>query len=278
MSVSGSRNWIVTRNDIIKAAYRKVGVVGVGQSPKPAQITDAAFALNAMVHAWQNEGVFLWQVAEEWVKLTAGTANYNLGSGEVLWVENPVFRRDDSDTDIGIITKDEYYRISEKKDSGDPISIYPDYQLTYPTIYVWPVPAYSTSVIVGTDANNYLCIKNHTSAAANKPITGADYATYWQQVTVTGATWATATAYYSDVIRYSKVLRLQDFDSASDNPDFPVRWTQALIWGLAFDLSHDFGLPDPEKKKLSEWARFEFLRAQKTNYDNTDLRIIPARR
>ncbi|MBI5749043.1 MAG: hypothetical protein HZA00_07940 [Nitrospinae bacterium] len=35
------------------------------------------------------------------------------------------------------------------------------------------------SVIYGSDGNQYRCILSHTSAASNKPITGASWATYW---------------------------------------------------------------------------------------------------
>ncbi len=50
--------------------------------------------------------------------------------------------------------------------------------------------------VVGTDTGDYVCILAHTSAASNKPITGADYATYWEAIgTSIGAVWAADTAY-----------------------------------------------------------------------------------
>jgi len=266
---SGSRNWVATRDNIIYSALRKLGVKQSDNPPTPEDVQDASFALNSLVLSWQNDDVHLWTMAEEILPLTADTASYALGT-TTIELQTPLFRRDDDDSSIGMWTRDEYFATPDKKSSGDPISMYVDYQLANPTAYVWPVPNNTTSMVVGTDALYYLCIKDHTSAAASCPITGDDYATYWQAVsTSTANVWATATDYYSDVIRYTKVLCFQDFDVAADNPDFPVRWTQALIYGLASDLAPEFGLKDVFARR----AQYEYAKARRMNFDNTDLRI-----
>ena len=46
---SGTTTFSITRDDIIKAALRKIGVVAQGETPTTDQITEAAFALNLMV-------------------------------------------------------------------------------------------------------------------------------------------------------------------------------------------------------------------------------------
>lgn len=55
----------------------------------------------------------------------------------------------------------------------------------------------TASTIIGSDLKEYRCILGHTSAEATRPITGADYATYWVVTGGTGAaeTWVTATSY-----------------------------------------------------------------------------------
>jgi len=53
-----------------------------------------------------------------------------------------------------------------------------------------------SSAVIGSDGNNYRCVKGHTSSADNEPITGADWSTYWiLDEGVTGVAWVTATAY-----------------------------------------------------------------------------------
>jgi hypothetical protein len=274
MATSGSRNWIATRDKIIYAALRKLGVKQSDNPPTVEEIQDASFALNSMVTSWQNDDIHLWTMAEEIIPLVAGTLSYALDAS-ILELEKPFFRRDDEDTQITLLTREEYLAIPNKKDNGDPTSVYMDYQLSNPWAYVWPRPNNSTAIVTGTDALFYLCIKDHASAADNKPITGADYASYWQVVgTSPNMTWTAGTDYSSDVIRYSKVLRLQDFDVAGDNPDFPVRWVQALIYGLAEDLSPEFGI----KGMFSSRFQYEYNRARRMNFDNTNLKVMPARR
>ena len=60
----------------------------------------------------------------------------------------------------------------------------------------WVTKTFSaSSVILGSDALNYTCIKSHTSANDNKPITGVDWTTYWKQTGSGGGAWGTATVY-----------------------------------------------------------------------------------
>jgi len=56
----------------------------------------------------------------------------------------------------------------------------------------------ASSAVDGTDGNQYRCIRSHTSDSTNKPVTGADYSTYWiKDSGLTTSTWATATSYNS---------------------------------------------------------------------------------
>lgn len=62
----------------------------------------------------------------------------------------------------------------------------------------WKTKTFTASEeVTGTDGEVYTCIRSHTSASSNKPITGADYSTYWYLRGDTGGTWADATAYTS---------------------------------------------------------------------------------
>ena len=53
----------------------------------------------------------------------------------------------------------------------------------------------TSSEVTGTDAKIYTCKLNHTSAADNRPITGANYATYWELKGSTGGVWVIDTTY-----------------------------------------------------------------------------------
>lgn len=56
--------------------------------------------------------------------------------------------------------------------------------------------AATASTVLGTDGNTYTCIKNHVAEAANRPITGASWATYWVQSGSGGAAWSSGAAYH----------------------------------------------------------------------------------
>jgi phage gp36-like protein len=59
----------------------------------------------------------------------------------------------------------------------------------------YTVPFGPSSEVLGTDTKNYTCIVAHTAAALNKPVTGANYATYWAQKGSSGGTWVDGSAY-----------------------------------------------------------------------------------
>lgn len=59
----------------------------------------------------------------------------------------------------------------------------------------YAVPFGPGSEVLGTDTKNYTCILNHTAAALNKPVTGANWATYWAQKGSSGGTWVDGSAY-----------------------------------------------------------------------------------
>jgi len=49
----------------------------------------------------------------------------------------------------------------------------------------------AASEVTGTDGEIYTCILSHTGAASNRPITGANYSTFWIQKGTSGGTWST---------------------------------------------------------------------------------------
>jgi len=52
------------------------------------------------------------------------------------------------------------------------------------------------SIVTGTDSNKYRCILSHTAANDNKPVTGANYATYWALIsTGTATVWTLGASY-----------------------------------------------------------------------------------
>lgn len=68
--------------------------------------------------------------------------------------------------------------------------------------------------VLGSDNKNWRCISAHTSATADKPITGANYATYWEECD--GTTWDKRAALFAGGA-WSAVITAFNFSTGSDS-------------------------------------------------------------
>lgn len=148
MSTSGSYDFTVNRNTLIKGALRLSGALAQGEEPTADQITEASEALNMMIKAWQADGMPLWAIKEYSMSLTAGTASYNIGLGQTINTVKPlklveVYRHDSvSNIDIPIrtITRQEYNALGNKTSQGAPIQVWYEPKNDYGVIKVYPTP------------------------------------------------------------------------------------------------------------------------------------------
>lgn len=274
MATSGSTDYTVTRDQIIKRCLRILGVVEQGQDPTAAQTSEAARALNDLVKSWQKDETNLW--AMDW------------------------------------------------------------------RTYVPPV----SDTILGTDGTNYRCIRSHTSATSNRPVTGNDWSTFWyDDASAANTTWADATAFNSagdmdvsddvlgihvcyqrdngvdnectligrdsymeistkyleselidkvmfdvkltpkvyfypqpdepeNVFHYLAILKLEDFDNSTDNPYFPAHFYNALTWNLAAQLSSEYSLAIQERNYIDSKAEFYKREAKADDTEYTNIRLI----
>ena len=193
--------------------------------------------------------------------------------------EGMYLRKDGNDTQIEVITRERYDQLPDKDDSGTPNLCYIEHTLSAIKLFLHPLSNVTTTVANGTDANSYLCIKDHTSSTDDTPITGSDYDTYWVQTTETENTvWAADVDYKSVALYYRKVLRLQDFDAAGNNPDFPVWASRALIYGLSSDLGPEYKIPSDRLDRLTIQAGLEFETIQNMSTEKTrSLQFAPDR-
>lgn len=61
MATSGVTSWELTRNEIIEAMYRKLGVPGEGNTLTTEQYADGLEALNSVIALAQTDGMPLWK-------------------------------------------------------------------------------------------------------------------------------------------------------------------------------------------------------------------------
>ena len=134
-------DFILTRNRLIYAALRKIGALYPGDSPRNEELTAAVDALQSMVDDWQNDHIFLWTQSPQTLTLVSGTASYALATDPRIFAVEKAFYRDadDYDTELEIITWDDYISIPDKSTGGRPSCIAIQHTNS-PSAYVWPVP------------------------------------------------------------------------------------------------------------------------------------------
>ena len=215
MTISGQANWNYTRDQIINAAHRKIGIAVDGATATATQLVNAQEALNNIVFSLYAQGMPVWAMTTTFFTPVLGQIAYQVGLGigtGNLNIQAPLkitqaFTRDNiSNTDIpmNIYTQYNYNLLSTKINQGYPVHLWYQPQNQAGTITIWPSPDQYT--------------------ATNRSI----YFVYQRA--------------------------FDQFNAATDTPDFPQVWIEPLIYSLAHRLAPEFGVPLTEQDKLNETA------------------------
>ena len=259
MATGTTNDFNYTRDDIINAALRKCGALAVEDVADAARLQEGIKHLNGVIKALDLRNPNIWKISTDPLVtfLAANTWRYSL-STSILEVAKAYFRDATGvDYPLTVIDATDYARIPDKYETGDPECVYITTRRDLATaaeMKVWPTPSSvtTTSVITGTDSSVYSCVKAHTAATANRPITGGNYKEYWSLQGSGPSVWAADTAYTSgEQIRIVAKTPLMDFDLATDNADLPAGFGLYLIYRLANDWADDFGLPLDERERLT---------------------------
>lgn len=241
MATSGSYDFVLTRDDIINVALRRINELGTGESASATRVTECALVLNMIMKEWQADGMQLWRKQLISVSpLTAGTNGYNIGIGQTINTTPPLriiqaYYHDNTsgaDTPILVKTLDEYLTYSNKTTAGTPTQLY------------YTPPGAGISSTVG-------------SISFFNPPDATFVAT--KSVVVVG------------------VYPAADFDASTDNPDCPSFYYNALAWALAEALSYESGLPLAERSMISKMAEQTKERALSLDQEEGSLYFSPAR-
>lgn len=289
MTISTSVDFSMTRDDIIRAAFRKLGVLSEGQQPSAQMVKDGAQALNLMVKHWQSKGLNLWTLTEAILFQTYGQAAYPLGPGSTTracrasgLVETTV--------SVDAVTGDTLIAMTSTTGltSGMIIGVYCSTTLIHwTTISGAPVagivtladalPAdadagsavfsYATTSIVGRPMSVPNARRRLLSTGADVPMAENTRDEYF--LLPIKSSFGAANQFYYDPqigqgvlyiwpvaddlrqqIRFTYNRVLTDMDAISDNPDYPQEWYYALVWGLADDLAPEYGVETKTADKI----------------------------
>ena len=130
------------------------------------------------------------------------------------------------------------------------------------------VQAFIRDVNSKVDVPLRLVTKQEYNVLGNKESSGKPVQFYYDPQRVHGALYvypvptSVEAALYTIHIIYQRPF--EDFDSSTDEPDFPQEWFDAITYGLACRLAPEYGLPAQERKML--WNEMTIIKQDALNF------------
>jgi hypothetical protein len=277
MARSSSYDFALSRDGIVNAAFRLLGVLGEAQTASTERLNQGGQALNMMVKLWQAEGIALWKntevvlvpqadtilypigptgtgycsLVDDFVQTTVGTTQTSGNSTVVVSSATGM----ETGYDIGIVTDNGDIHWSNvtavagttitlataldyRAASGNYVYFSTDWSIARPleVIQAWTRDSDSKDIPVELiSQQEYRQLSNKTTEGRPNSLT---FDPKLDNVTVT--LWPEPDDMRERIHMIVK-LPFQDFDSSQDNADFPVEWSEALVYNLAIRLAAEYG-------------------------------------
>ena len=274
MSTSGSHDYNLTGTLIIREALELIGAVGAGDVVSAEDQSTCLRSLNMMVKAWQAEGIGLWKNVEGSLFPSYGGYSYSIGptgdhcsadgykteiataasSGDgTITVDS-----DDNMTDgdyIGIELDDG--TVQWTTINGDPAAdvvtltavltddvAVDNHVYNYTTKIQRPIEIVEARSVSSTGYDTPLIISSRDEymRLPKKDSLGPPSQIYYNPVRTNGKmhVWP-ACNNVKEYIKFTARILIEDFDTATDDPDFPQEWLVALSWNLSVMIAPKFG-------------------------------------
>lgn len=235
MSTSGVTTWQMTSDQIVEAALRKLAVISSGVSMSSTQRTEAVQAMNAMLKTFQTKGMPLWAIKEYSFALTA-TRTYAIGASQTVNTPAPL--------------KIVQAYIKHTTDlTSIPLRVNNryDYNQTQPVSTTDGIPVELEYTIPGQTQIGTIRVwpQPDSDSVSNRQIT----------------------------LVYQRPF--EDMVNTTDNLDFPQFWHEAVIFGLAWRLSPEYGLPLKDRDDLRDMAKYHLDEALAFGTEEGSLFIVP---
>lgn len=289
MAASGSKNYAVTRANIIEGALRKIGVYDSQDPISGPDTASASQALNLMVKEWVARGIDIWLRDTVTLFIQPDTKSYSLGSTNMAssYVETTLSSAESANAtvigvasstgmsasdNIGIKLDDDtiHWDTIATVDSATQVTITTGIASAASSgkkVYAYTTAAGRPTKIVsayrsdknGIDTTIDIIGEEEYFALSNKGSAGPPVV-IWYQPTLTAGTlyvWPVDGGATWDKIVMSVQYYPDDFDAAGDNPEFGIEWGNVLVWSLAAELASEHGIPEREQGRLWQIAEFK---------------------
>lgn len=241
MTTSGTNNYNNTRDQIITRALRIVQAIGQGETPDATAISEASFTLNDLIAEWNTDGMPQWNIETyTCTPLVSGTNTYNIGVGQTFNFQAPlkIFQAYLHDT----------------------------------------VSLYDTPVLL-IDRQRYHLLGMKTASGTPNQL-------FYQtpkEIQAAGTNYGIITLYPTPdtTTATNKELVLigqkpyDDFDAAGDTLDLPPYWINALVWGLADQLSYEYGMGLAERSMIAKKAQLHKENALSFGTEEGSMYLMP---
>lgn len=313
MTTSGSRNFTVSRAEIIEEAVANIGALDPGNTLSAEEAARASLRLNLMIKGWMTRGANLWRREELVLYLQSGQQSYAFGTDHFAKAADVV----ETTTTVaeaagavsitvadatGIVTGDV---IGIKLDSGaihwpatgctvagsvlsfaTPL---PSAAASGARVYSYPYTGSAGGVNTtisplrvtfayrrdpqGTDTPVRIISREEYTSLSRKGASGPVTNLCHDRQLTSKIMVWPAVDTGNDKLILVVDRVIEDFDNVADTADFPAEWLNALMWGLSSELSNVYGLPISERQWLKVNAASEFEAANTFDIEETTVRF-----
>lgn len=273
MAVSGTNTFTVTRNQVIDAALRVLGVIALGETPTSEDYTNCSQALNMMIKSWSKKGWPLWTQETVAITMVPAVRQYPIGptagyvysvsitsggtgypaSGTVTFTDTTGTGATGTYTATGgvidsvtITAAGSAYSYATTASfsgggSGESVTV----NIVGLTMNK-PVRAFTAYL---RNPNNYdislmQISKKEYNLLGNKFNQSTPNQFYYDNQLANGQIYVFNVPSLDDYTMYLDTQRMfYDMNSGTDSFDFPPEWFQALKFGLAAEVAIEYGVP-----------------------------------
>lgn len=318
MATSGSYNFTVTRDDIITAAYRHINVIGEVATPSASQVTAAAVLLNLLIKSGPYTAMPLWALKRGTILPFSGSNTINTDSHVVTNYDTTTLTADSAATDttltvdsitgfsasdqIGIELDDgsiDWTTVSGAP-AGSTITIATGVTSAASTgnrIYGYtasseriqkPIRIIEANLkTVSSGASREILIEDRTDYynLGNRTTEGEPTMIYYDIASSSATNLDNGTiavwprfANGDSVIEFTYQRPFQDFDSSTDDPDFPQAYFMPLMLDLAATMGIKYSVPKDKRDDMRQEAKYWRDEALATTDSVGSVQFIPETR
>jgi len=245
MATSGSTDFTVTRDDIIKASLRILGGIGAGETPSTAQTTEAGEALNMLCKAMPNDGKNLWTRA--WIQVTLSDTDIVSNGGSNYYCVKSHTSGSTTEPGVGANWTSVWEITTDTAGGAWSTSTAYNYigDFSMPSGYNGVEQAFVREKN-GSSVSDYDLVMSswgdYLSIIDKRTSGGIPTSVYFDEGLSTNTGYLYPTPEDTDQVVHVMAIRtIEDFDSSTDNPDFPANWFEVLKFGLAYRLAPEYG-------------------------------------